>query len=406
MNKEFIPVLMGNDINVYSMARAFHEEYRLRSTVFCKIASGPCRDSDIIDLNPINNIDESSVFLKHINQFALEHIDKIILLIGCGDNYVEVISKNLDKLENNIIAPYMDFSKIEPLTDKKNFYRLCEKYNIDYPLTAIISKENKDNFHLNFDPPYVIKPADSVEYWKYPFLGQDKVFIVDTRTELEEISLKIFNSGYGESIVIQEFVPGDDSNMRVLTAYSDREGRVKLMALGHVLLEEHTPTGIGNHAVILNEYNEELNLKFKDFLEDISYKGFSNFDLKYDKRDGKYKAFELNPRQGRSNYYVTNSGYNLAKVIVDDYIKGKSISELQVVSNEKLWMVVPKRVAMKYIYSDDSKNTMKRLIRSNDYVNPLLYTKDKNLKRKLWVMKNIASHYKKFKKYYTGSADE
>ena len=36
--------------------------------------------------------------------------------------------------------------------------------------------------------------------------------------------------------------------MRVLTNYSDRNGKVKFMCLGHVLLEEHSPHGIGNHA--------------------------------------------------------------------------------------------------------------------------------------------------------------
>jgi len=29
--------------------------------------------------------------------------------------------------------------------------------------------------------------------------------------------------------------------MRVMTGYSNKEARVELMALGHVLLEEHTP---------------------------------------------------------------------------------------------------------------------------------------------------------------------
>ena len=60
------------------------------------------------------------------------------------------------------------------------------------------------------------------------------------------------------TMIIQDFIPGDDSYMRVLTNYSDRNGKVKLMCMGHVLLEEHTPHGIGNHAVILTEHDEAL----------------------------------------------------------------------------------------------------------------------------------------------------
>lgn len=39
-------------------------------------------------------------------------------------------------------------------------------------------------------------------------------------------------------------IPGNDEYMRVLTSYSDRNGKVKMMCLGHVLLEEHTPHGL------------------------------------------------------------------------------------------------------------------------------------------------------------------
>ena len=37
------------------------------------------------------------------------------------------------------------------------------------------------------------------------------------------------------SSILQDMIPGDDSKMRVLTAYSDRSGKVRMMCLGSIL---------------------------------------------------------------------------------------------------------------------------------------------------------------------------
>ena len=65
--------------------------------------------------------------------------------------------------------------------------------------------------------------------------------------------------------------------MRVLTNYSDCHGQVKMMCLGHVLLEEHTPHGLGNHAVIITEHNEELAATFKKLLEENALRRIFQF---------------------------------------------------------------------------------------------------------------------------------
>ena len=49
MKEKIYPLLFGGDINVYSVARAFHEAYGLRSTCFGKYLSGPAYRSSIID---------------------------------------------------------------------------------------------------------------------------------------------------------------------------------------------------------------------------------------------------------------------------------------------------------------------------------------------------------------------
>ena len=175
--------------------------------------------------------------------------------------------------------------------------------------------------------------------------------------------------------------------------------KVKMMCLGHVLLEEHTPHGSGNHAVIITEPQEELMTKVKNLLETIGYVGFSNFDIKYDVRDNRYKFFEINTRQGRSNYYVTGSGFNVARYFVEEFVYNKEIP-FEIAKEEHLWMVVPKAVARKYVHQPENKEKLNRLIREGKVVNPVFMKGDFNFNRWLRMVKNHFSHFRKFKTYY------
>ena len=398
---EFMPLLFGGDINVYSVARAFHEAYGIKSTVWGKYAIGPCFNSDIIDYNVCEKNDDQENFIKHVREFANKHKDKTVILIGCGDSYVKLCAENLGNYPSNVVAPYVSSEMMNTLIHKEKFYNICDKYGIDYPNTFIYRKEMGNDFELPFGAPYIFKPANSVMYWEYPFPSQKKVYKLDTREELEETLKQIYDAGYTDSVVLQEFINGDDTYMRVLTNYSDKNGKVKLMALGHVLLEEHTPHGIGNHAVIINEYNEDVTVKIKKFLEDINFVGFSNFDIKYDEKDGKYKVFEINVRQGRSNYYVTGSGNNIVKYLVEDYIENKDIP-FKIAKERCLWSVVPKYVMFKYIKPQQYKDEMRELIKEGKVTNSLDYKVDNGFKRKMSLFKSKLGHVYKYRKYLGG----
>ena len=397
--REFIPVAFGGDINTYSVARAFYEAYQVKTYVFGKYPTGPSYNSKltIYHANPQN--DEDGFFLNNINSFAKKHSDKKILAIGCGDNYVALLSKHKAELADNIIAPYIDFQLMDSLQQKELFYSLCQKHGIDYPDTFVYTRDMGNDFSLGFPYPVILKPSNSVTYWEHPFPSQKKVYSLNNRKEVEETIRDIYEAGYTDSLIIQDTIPGNDEYMRVLTSYSDQNGHVKMMCLGHVLLEEHTPKGIGNHAFIITEPNRELMKKAKALLEDLHYIGFSNFDIKYDRRDHKYKFFEINTRQGRSNYYVTGSGFNIAKYVVEEYIYKKEIP-LRMAEEEHLWLVVPKQVAFRYVTDPEMKKKMKQLIREKKVVNPNFYHKDLRPKRLYAMTRNYFSHFIKFKKYY------
>ena len=402
---EFVPMLFGGDINTYSVARAFYEQYQVQSHVFGKYANGPSCGSKITIYHANEKIDTDEIFMKAVRTFCKRNSDKKVLTIGCGDSYVALISKHKDEFPENAIAPYIDFELMDSLQQKELFYSLCDKHGIDYPDTYIYHKEDYPSDGnvtapvLEFSYPVILKPSNGINYWEHEFPTQEKVYLIPDEKKMREVIKDIYEAGYEDSLLIQDTIPGNDEYMRVLTSYSDRNGKVKMMCLGHVLLEEHTPHGKGNHAVIITEPQEELMEKVKALLEDLHYIGFSNFDIKYDSRDGKYKFFEINTRQGRSNYYVTGSGFNVAKYFVEEYIHGVDLP-YETAKEEHLWLVVPKAVALKYVHDPLNKEKLERLLKEGKYVNPIFMKGEDSPVRNLRMLKQHYSHYNKYKKYY------
>ena len=370
----FQPLLFGGDINVYSVARAFHEAYGVKSIAYGKFHTFPCAFSAIIDYRTCPENEEDEVFLQHVNEVCAQLPDKTVLVIGCGDSYVQLAARYKDQMPANAIAPYIPGDLLDHLINKEYFYKLCDRHGIDHPATVIYDKSMGHDFDLPWDPPYIAKPADGVAYWQHEFEGIKKVYICQSRQELLDALDAVYAAGYPDHMILQEFIPGDDTYMRVLTNYSDRNAQVKLMCLGHVLLEEHSPHGIGNHAVIITEHDEALCLKIKALLESLHYVGFSNFDIKYDSRDGKYKLFEINCRQGRSNYYVTGAGYNIAKLLVEDRVEHKELPFV-ITENESLWRMVPKAVAFKFVPKSYHPR-MKALLKKGAATHSLEYSRD------------------------------
>ncbi len=394
----FLPILLANDINVYSMARAFHEEYGVKSLVVARGYKGQAENSKIIDMMIVENLDETPVFVETMKKLAEMHKDKTLILIGCADHYVRLIVENKELLKTMFVVPYSDKDVLDNIVLKETFYGLCSKYDLDYAKTFIFKKGMDLDFELGFDFPVVLKPSCSVSYNKHSFEGQHKVYFIDDMQTLKDTLELIYKNGYDDNMIIQERIPGDDSQMYDLQVYVGSDHKVKLMNFGNVLLEEHTPKGIGSNAATLVDYNEELMKKIQFLLEDIGYEGLADCDIKYDTRDGKFKMFEINIRQGRSHYRVTGGGDNLAKYIVDDYVYHKP-QELKYVKDEFFWHVVPLGVVYRYINDEEKVNKIKRLVKEGKSCHSLYYPADMGLKRRIYLKLRDINQYRKYKKY-------
>lgn len=398
---DFLPVILGSDDNAYGMARSFHQEYGIKSIVVTKGRLLPTAHSKIVEKRLVPGFDDIDNFVCRLKSLAPELKDRAdkLLLIASNENYAELCIKNREALEKDYIVPFIDKDLMERVVYKENFYNLCEEYNLDYPSTLIFSKGMDPEMTLPFDFPVVVKASDSMTYFNAQFEGKKKAYIIQNREDFKEAIKNIYSSTYEDTLIIQDYIPGNDTVMRVLNAYVDRNHKVRMMCLGRIVLEDHTPVLIGNYVGIVSEYNKNLYAKYKKFLEDIKFTGFANIDLKYDSRDGKMKIFELNIRQGRSSFFVTASGYNLAKYLVNDRVYEKDLP-LEYGDNEYLWHSIPQDLLLKYTMDEDLKKQVERLIKEKKASTTLYYNKDRNFLRNLKLNNYYKDYYKRYEKYF------
>lgn len=397
---KFEVLIIGTDANAYYMSRCYHEEYGKKAYILGNKPMSFTMYSNIANIIYNDKIWDENEFIKALNNFKRIIPKNVkILVISSNETYTNFLNKNRDKLDKQFVFNYNDEKLINSLIMKDVFYKTYEDSVLSFARTYFYDCTEYKEFNEDFLYPVIVKPADVISYNHNDFEGKKKIYKLNTEEEVNEVIKRIIDSGYKSNLIIQEYIPGDDSYLFDSVVYSGKDKKVKLISFAQIGLQEHSKNMIGNAAVLINGYSqfggvEKMIKTIKTFMEDIGYEGFAEFDMKYDYRDKKYKVLEINARQGRSSYYVAQAGYNLVKVMVDDLIYNKPM-EYQVLDKEVLLSFIPKGVIKKYCVNEEYKNKVLELWKSR--VNPLFYKKDTNIKRPLFLFKKYLRYYKDYK---------
>ena len=85
-NKSLLtPVLLGGDLNAYSMAMSFANAYGVRSYVFSRSRLAITDSSSFIKLNVVNGLDGCDGAVDALEDFAKEHSGEKLILVPCAD---------------------------------------------------------------------------------------------------------------------------------------------------------------------------------------------------------------------------------------------------------------------------------------------------------------------------------
>ncbi|GLI31793.1 MULTISPECIES: carboxylate--amine ligase [Brachybacterium] len=351
----FDVVVLGAGLNSLNLTIAFHAQYGMRCTTVVRTPVAMNERTVTTDLVTLG-ADASDEDLRDalIDLAAQRPAGRPALLLTNADSLIELIDRFRADLEPHYLLAQVDAQLLSRLADKAEFAEICDELGIDTVPTVIVdfsrAGEPDWNGHeeLPWSYPVVGKAANTAEYHHVDFPGKKKVFFLESAEEQRALVRSLREAGFTGRFLFQELIEGDDTAQRSITAYRSSRGRVTLLCAAQVLLGEHTPEALGRPAAMVTGDFPSLTAAAERFLDHVDYVGFANFDVKVDPRTGRECFFEINPRIGRNNYYVTAAGEPVARHVVEDRVHGRDIAQVRV-TRPILYTILPLRLVLSYV---------------------------------------------------------
>jgi predicted ATP-grasp superfamily ATP-dependent carboligase len=256
--------------------------------------------------NPLIN---EKKFLDFLIRFVDELEYKSVLLIA-SDNFLKVISRNRDKLKKYFFINLSDNIVIESIADKYKQYQLALKGDITFPITYF--PKNLEEIHKIKDKikyPAFLKPKE-VTSWRKIMGGGVKGFFLKNPDDL--IEKYNYTFGKGLEVIVQEVIPGFDTNIFQYTAYVSQNGEFLLQFTFRKIHQNPIHFGVGS--LVESVYYPDLMEIGQKFFKSINFRGVGAAEFKLDERDGKLKLIELNPRYWQQNALADKCGMNFPMV--------------------------------------------------------------------------------------------
>lgn len=393
------PVILGGDIGAYSLGLEMFEAYGCKSIAVASSPADVIAKSNLFTVENVRAHIEDDELLAVLHGLAAANPGKTLVALANTDAKAVFLSRYRDQLEPHYLVPYASPESIKQLCDKASFAKICADFDVPTPATIVINPQDTNIPDVPFTFPVVAKAANGEEYDNISFPGKKKIWFIDSQENLRGLWDLLKKVGYTGDFLVQETIPGDDSCMRSLTLYVDSNDEITLYGAAKVLLQDHSPTMIGNPVAMITEQYPELWDQAKRIVKAGGYQGFANFDIKVDPRDGTHYFFEMNPRIGRNSYYLVAGGVNPMIPMVEDLGLQRK-NEPQTAKDRALYCVVPVSLIRKYVTDPDTRREVMELVRDKKVFNPLKFDGEKSIVRRILLSLQSLNHYRKFKRYF------
>jgi predicted ATP-grasp superfamily ATP-dependent carboligase len=281
------------------------------------------------------------------------------LILETSDSAAIALSKNKEILSKYYKIATPDWSVLSVFVEKEKTYALAKEFNIPHPKSISLGRLEDVEKNSEILYPCILKPVRSFEFTSR---FRVKNFEVKNDHELME-KFKICLDA-GQSMILQEIIPGSDDNLYKLQGYVNSHGKMVGKFFYRKLRQNPPQFGIARVGISTDRY-PEVEWLTEELLRHASYRGYFSNEFKKDPRDGQLKLIENNCRMPRSGMLAIACGINFPWLIYQDLVLNQQ-SDVTPYKTGTYWID---------LWSDISNSIFRHHeedIRLRDYIGPYL----------------------------------
>lgn len=246
------------------------------------------------------------------------------LLLATRDYDVLFVEKFRHGLEQFYSLPMPAPSLVQKILNKWDSVQLAIEAGVPVPATyRARTPEDLEQLIPQLPFPCVVKPVSSVD-WRgkedWHRVGERKAFAVQSAAELTAEYRTLCK--VTPEVLIQELVPGPDTNFYIFGAYFGRDSKLHSGFIARKVLQ--SPASFGTGCVVESSDCPKIRAYTERILGLAQYHGMAEAEFKLDPRDGQFKFIEINPRHWDWHRLGTACGVNLTEVLYRD-LAGESV---------------------------------------------------------------------------------
>ncbi len=297
---------------------------------------------------------ESIEFLSHTSK----SIGGRPLLIPTTDYAAMFVARNAWRLRELFRFPEQPEGLVDSLCSKKQMHLLAKRAGIPTPETIFPQNRRDVNEFLRSAAfPVMLKAIDGTRLCER--IGK-KMFIVDSAQELLGLYDR-FEEAAEPNFMLQEYIPGGEDSVWMFNGYFNQDSDCLLGFTGKKIRQCPAYTGYTSLGVCVR--NDTVDTLTRSFMRGIGYCGVLDIGYRYDRRDGRYKVLDVNPRIGATfRLFVGNNGLDVARAFYLD-MTGQHVPATHLCEGRK-WMVEDRDLSSSFRYWRDGKLTARQWLSS------------------------------------------